>query len=89
MWVQRVIRVAIQHGLRHLSGLERHAQQTNDPHPEHRAWSTESNRNGHARDVPQTNRRRQSSRQCLKVADRARRVIMIILSADQPHTMGQ
>ena len=81
----RIVGVAgipVEHCQRDFDGLERHAEETDHPHPEHRARSAQADGERHTADVAETNRRRQRGRQRLEVIDGAR-VRRIVVAAAQ------
>ncbi len=89
MGILRVFRVAVQHGERDFRQLDRHAEKTNDPHPEHGAGAAQTDRQGHSADIAETDRGGQCGGKGLEMGNGARIVLVVVLSTNDGHAMGQ
>ena len=87
--VVRIVGVAVEHRQRHFGQLDRHAEEADDPHPEHGARPAKRDGQRDAADVAEADRRRQRRRQGLEVIDRAGIVRVVVLAADHVIAVGQ
>ncbi len=81
MRVVRIFGIAIEHRQCDFGELDGHPEKADDPHPEHRAWSTQCYSNCDTTDITQTDRGRQRRGQGLEVIDRAGIVRVVIRTA--------
>ena len=87
--IVRVIRIPEEHGLGHLGGLERHADDADDPHPEDGPGATDRDRDRDTTDVAEPDRGRESRRERLEVADGTGIVGVVVATGGDGDAVGQ